>query len=123
MYSGNSEIYVLEVFLNINFFINIALSIITIIAKKYNEAEINPEFSSKKYPANNAIIGSFALHGINGVNIVVIFLSSSFSTILVPIIPGTEHPEPTINGIKLLPLNPILLNNLHLENTVVLQFV
>ena len=29
-----------------------------------------------KYPENSAIIGSFALHGINGVNIVVISLSS-----------------------------------------------
>ena len=40
----------------------------------------------------------------------VIFLSSSFSIILTPIIPGTEHPEPIIKGIKLFPLRPIFLN-------------
>ena len=58
------------------------------------------------------MIGSLALQGINGVRIVVISLSSWFSIILAPIIPGTEHPEPTINGIKLLPLKPIRLNTL-----------
>ena len=68
--------YVLLVFLNINFFITIALIIIIAIAKKYNDADTNPDFSPKKYPENNAIIGNLALHGINGVNIVVISLSS-----------------------------------------------
>ena len=46
------------------------------IAKKYNDADTNPDFSPKKYPENNAIIGNLALHGIKGVNIVVISLSS-----------------------------------------------
>ena len=83
-----------------------------IIAKKYNETDTKPAYFSKKLPESNAIIGNFALHGINGVKIVVIFLSSSFSIILVPIIPGTEHPEPTINGIILFPFNPIFLKTL-----------
>ena len=74
--------------------------------------------SGKKYPANNAIIGSLALHGINGVRIDVIFLSSSFSIILEVIIPGTLHPEPTINDIKLFPLNPNLLNTLSKNNEI-----
>ena len=76
LYSGNSEMYVLLVFLYINFFITIAVRIITNIAKKYKDAETRPEFFPKKYPENNAIIGNLALHGINGVNIAVISLSS-----------------------------------------------
>ena len=110
--------YVLLVFLYINFFITIAVRIITNIAKKYKDAETRPEFFPKKYPENNAIIGNLALHGINGVNIAVISLSSWFSIILVPIIPGTLHPAPTINGIKLFPLSPILLNNLSSNNAI-----
>ena len=53
------------------------------------------------------IIGSFALQGINGVRNIVIFLSSSSSIVLHAIIPGTLHPEPTINGINDFPLKPI----------------
>ena len=82
------------------------------IAKQYRENDINPEFLPKKYPENKEIIGSLALHGINGVRIVVISLSSLFSIILAPIIPGTEQPDPTINGIRLFPLKPIRLNTL-----------
>ena len=33
----------------------IALIIIIIIAKKYNEAEASPEFSPKKYPENSDV--------------------------------------------------------------------
>ena len=76
LYSGSSEIYVLLVFLYIKLFIKIATVIIIIIDKKYNETETSPEFCLKKYPENNAITGNFALHGIKGVNIAVISLSS-----------------------------------------------
>ena len=68
----------LLVFLYINNFIKSALIIITTIAKKYSEAETIPDDSPKKYPANSAIIGSFALHGINGVKTAVIFFYLDF---------------------------------------------
>ena len=35
-----------------NFFINIALTIIVAIAKKYNDTDTSPDFSPKKYPEN-----------------------------------------------------------------------
>ena len=104
LYSGSSDINDDEVFLNTNLDSTILDIIITIIAKKYRDAATSPLFSLKKYPEKSAIIGSLALQGINGVSIVVNFLSSLFSIILVVIIPGTEQPLPTINGIKLLPL-------------------
>ena len=48
LYSGSSEIYVLFIFVYISFFITKALKIIIIIAKKYRETAINPEFCLKK---------------------------------------------------------------------------
>ena len=58
------------------------------------------------------IIGNLALQGIKGVNKIVFSLLISSSIIRVAIIPGTLHPVPIINGIKLLPLNPNLEKNL-----------
>jgi len=39
-------------------------TMMTIMAKKYKDADTIPEFSPKKYPANSAMIGNLALHGI-----------------------------------------------------------
>jgi hypothetical protein len=78
----------------------------TTIDKKYSDADTSPDMPGKKYPAKRTIIGSLALHGMNGVSITDILLSSWSSTVLVAKIPGTLHPEPTIKGIKDLPLNP-----------------
>ena len=66
-------------------------------------------------PSNNAaaisaIIGSFAPQGINVVVIRDIFLSLSFSIVLVAISPGTPHPVPIRIGINAFPDNPNLLN-------------
>ena len=99
-----------------NFFIIKALNIIIKIDIKYKDAETIPAFSGKKYPANKAIIGIFALHGINGVRSIVSSRSFSFSIIRVPVMPGTLQPEPIINGIILLPLNPIFLKVLSNKN-------
>lgn len=103
---------------NMYFLNNIALRTIIKIAKKYSEALTIPAFSLKKYPENIAIIGNFALHGINGTSTDVIFLSSSFSIILLDIIPGTLHPEPIINGIIAFPLNPIFLKMLSSKKAI-----
>ena len=64
------------------------------------------------------IIGSLALHGINGVKAAVTFLSYSFSKIFEDIIPGTLHPVPKINGIKAFPLSPIFLKVLSKRNDI-----
>ena len=37
-------------------------------------------------------------------------------------IPGTEHPEPTINGIKHSPLNPNFLNSLSNKNVILAMY-
>ena len=63
------------------------------IEKKYNDAETTPDLSAKKYPVNIAIIGNFALHGINGVSIIDSSLSLLSFIILVDIIAGTLHPK------------------------------
>ena len=47
----------------------------------------------QKISWNNAITGSFALHGTNGVKIIVICFSLSFSIVLDAIIAGTLQPR------------------------------
>ena len=88
------------------------------MAKKYKDAEIKPLLFGKNAPANKAIIGSLALQGINGVSIIVICFSCSSSIVLQVIIAGTEQPDPTINGIKDLPLRPIFLKILSNINEI-----
>lgn len=117
LYSGNSEINDVGEPLKKNFFITVADIKITIIARKYSDAAIKPfekvlVFLPTISPAKSTIIGNFAEQGIKGVHIIVILLSSSSSTVLAVIIPGTLQPDPTIKGIKDLPLKPNFLNTL-----------
>ena len=74
--------------------------------------------SPKITPEIRAITGSFALHGIKLVVIIVILLSRKFSIVLLAIIPGTEHPVPTSIGIKDLPESPNLRNTLSITNAI-----
>ena len=81
------------------------------IAKKYNDTEASQANEPKKNVVNRVITGNLAEQGMNGVNKIVTFFSFSFSIVRAVIIPGTEQPEPTINGIIDLPDNPNFLNN------------
>ena len=69
-------------------------------------------------PAMRAIIGSFALHGINVVVIIVIFLSRSFSIVRDAIIPGIPQPVPISIGMNDLPERPNLRNNLSIMKAI-----
>ena len=60
--------------------------------------------------ARRDMIGSFALHGMKGTSIAVISFSFGSSTVLAVMIPGTEHPVPTMNGMMDFPDNPNFLN-------------
>mgnify|MGYP006962772438 CR=1 FL=1 len=62
--------------------------------------------SSKNAPANNAITGILAPHGIKGVNIAVARRSLSFLIVLLAIIPGIAHPVPITKGITDFPERP-----------------
>ena len=61
-------------------------------------------------------IGIFAEQLINGVSMIVIFLSRSDDNVLVAITAGTVHPNPISIGTKLLPDKPIFLNGLSMTN-------
>ena len=65
--------------------------------------------SAKNAPANNAITGSFAPHGINGVSIAVALLSLSLRMVRQAMIPGIAHPVPMTIGITDFPESPTLL--------------
>ena len=93
LYSWSSDINAVPLSFINNFLIIIADIKIIAIAKKYNDAETSPDLSAKKYPVNIAIIGNFALHGINGVSIIDSSLSLLSFIILVDIIAGTLHPK------------------------------
>ena len=66
--------------------------------------------SGKNAPTNNAITGSFAPQGINGVSIAVALLSLSFRMVRHAMMPGIAHPVPITSGITDLPERPTLLN-------------
>ena len=63
-------------------------------------------------------MGIFAEQLINGVSIIVIFLSRSEGKVLVAIIAGTEQPKPIIIGTKLLPDKPIFLKSLSITKAI-----
>ena len=75
-----------------------------------------------KYPAISAITGSFAPQGINVVVIIVIRRSLSFSIVRVAMIPGTPHPEPIRNGMKLFPERPNLRKILSMINATLAMY-
>ena len=60
-------------------------------------------------PANNDITGSFAPHGINGVNIAVALLSLSLRMVRQAITPGIAQPVPITIGMMDLPERPTRL--------------
>ena len=65
--------------------------------------------SAKNAPANNAITGIFAPHGINGVSIAVVLRSLSLRIVREAITPGMAQPVPITIGITDLPESPTLL--------------
>ena len=67
------------------------------------------EASAKNAPANNAITGSFAPQGMNGVSIAVALLSLSLRIVRQAIIPGIAHPVPITIGMTDFPESPTLL--------------
>jgi hypothetical protein len=88
-----------------------ALVIIIAMPTKYIRVPTQAELS-KNTPANNAITGSLAPQGINGVNIAVVLLCLSFLMVLVAMIPGIAQPVPIIIGMIDLPERPTFLKNL-----------
>ena len=65
--------------------------------------------SGKNAPTNNAITGSLAPHGINGVSMAVALLSRSLRMVRQAMIPGIAHPVPITIGITDFPERPTLL--------------
>ena len=68
------------------------------------------------------MISVLAPQGINDATVMVIFLSFSFSMVLVPMIPGIEHPVPIRIGIKLFPDRPNFLNILSRINAILAMY-
>ena len=83
--------------------------------RKYALAATRPE-PLKSAVAIRAMTGSFALHGINVVVIIVILRSLSFSMVREAIIPGTPHPLPMSIGMKDLPERPNFRKSLSIMN-------
>ena len=65
----------------------------------------------KNTPANNAITGSFAPQGINGVSIAVVRRSRSLRMVRQAITPGMAQPVPIIMGMIDFPESPTRLKN------------
>ena len=78
------------------------------IPTRYIVAETH-QASAKNAPANNAITGIFAPHGINGVSIAVVRRSLSLRMVRQAITPGIAHPVPITMGMIDLPESPTLL--------------
>ena len=69
-------------------------------------------------PARSDMIGSFALQGTKGTSIAVISFSFWFSTVLAVMMPGTEHPVPTMKGMIDFPERPNFLNRASRKNAI-----
>ena len=65
--------------------------------------------AGKNAPAISANTGNLAPHGINGVNIIVIRLSFSFSIVRLAITAGTLQPDPINMGMNDFPDKPNFL--------------
>ena len=65
--------------------------------------------SAKNAPANSAMTGIFAPHGMNGVSMAVVLRSLSLRIVREAITPGIAHPVPMTIGITDLPESPTLL--------------
>ena len=109
LYSGNSIMKKDFLYLNpVIAFISNAPRRIKTIPTKYISGPTQ-DVSWKNAPTNNAITGSLAPHGINGVSIAVALLSLSLRMVRQAIIPGMAHPVPIIIGITDFPERPTLL--------------
>ena len=78
------------------------------IPTRYIVAETH-HASAKNAPANKAITGIFAPHGIKGVSIAVVRRSLSLRIVRLAMTPGIAHPVPITIGITDLPESPTLL--------------
>ena len=65
--------------------------------------------SSKKAPANRAMTGILAPHGMNGVNMAVARRSRSLRMVRLAMTPGMAQPVPMTKGITDLPERPTFL--------------
>ena len=81
---------------------------ISTIPDRYIVALTQPALS-KNAPANKAMTGIFAPHGINGASIAVALRSRSFRMVRLAIMPGTAQPIVITNGITDLPERPTFL--------------
>ena len=109
LYSGSSIIKKDFLYLNpVIAFTSIAPGKIRIIPTKYIRVPTQG-VSGKNAPTNNAITGSFAPQGINGVSMAVALLSLSLRIVRQAIIPGIAHPVPITIGITDFPERPTLL--------------
>ena len=81
---------------------------IKIIPTKYINGPTHFDFG-KNAPANNAITGILAPHGINVASIAVVLRSRSFLMVRYAMIAGIPQPVPMIIGITDLPERPTLL--------------
>ena len=81
---------------------------ISMIPVKYMRKLTQPA-SSKKAPANRAMTGILAPHGMNGVNMAVARRSRSLRMVRLAITPGMAQPVPMTKGITDLPERPTFL--------------
>ena len=109
LYSGNSMIKndFLNLYPVIAFTSNAPRRISTMPTKYINVP--TQGVSGKNAPTNNAITGSLAPHGINGVSMAVALLSRSLRMVRQAMIPGIAHPVPMTIGITDFPERPTLL--------------
>ena len=106
---------------------------LTVVFLRLNTLRISPPATTEKMPTkymevaasalplNTAVVknankGSFALHGIKGVSIMVLFLSFTFFMVRADIMAGTEQPQPTTIDTKDLPDKPIALHRRSIMN-------
>ena len=109
LYSGSSMIKKdFLYFCPVIFFTSKAPSKTKRIPTRYMVAETH-HASAKNAPANRAITGIFAPHGINGVSIAVVRRSLSLRIVRQDITPGIAHPVPMTIGITDFPESPTLL--------------
>ena len=89
-----------------------------IIPNTYRNIITSTEFSGKNICVKTAYIGTLALHEINGISRIVIFLSRSPESVRVAITAGTEQPKPISSGTNERPESPILQSTLSITKAI-----
>ncbi len=79
---------------------------------------MSPPFPGKNAATKNPYIGSFAVQLMNGISMIVIFLSRSDGRVLDDITAGTEHPNPTSIGTIDRPESPIFRRGLSITKAI-----